>query len=75
MNRVPLGRDKESWVLTSEGTIVHNGNILYKLSEMPMEGDIVVNSFRYFIKLNFILHIVSQYFPIFSLVLNKLSFR
>ncbi|CAL1289669.1 unnamed protein product [Larinioides sclopetarius] len=52
LNRVPLGRDKESWVLTSEGTIVHNGDILYKLSEMPMEGDIVGVSYDH-VEINF----------------------
>ncbi|GFS85683.1 SPRY domain-containing protein 7 [Nephila pilipes] len=52
LNRVPLGRDKESWVLTSDGTIVHNGDVLYKLSEMPMEGDIVGVSYDH-VEINF----------------------
>lgn len=55
LNRVPLGQDAESWVLTSEGSVMHQGEVLHKLSEMPQEGDTVGVTFDH-IELNFYLN-------------------
>ncbi|RWS15255.1 alpha-1:2-mannosyltransferase ALG9-like protein [Dinothrombium tinctorium] len=41
LNRVPLGCDAESWVLRNDGTICHNNEILHRLKDLPMEGDII----------------------------------
>lgn len=42
VDSVPLGNDQQSWVLTSEGTTLHNGEVISKLTEKPSEGDILV---------------------------------
>lgn len=36
------GSDQESWVLTSHGTLRHNGTIIHSSLEVPSEGSIVV---------------------------------
>ena len=43
VDSVPLGSDQQSWVLTSEGTTVHNGEVISRLKEKPAEGDILVS--------------------------------
>lgn len=43
VDSVPLGRDPHSWVLTSEGTTIHNGEVITRLKEKPAEGDILVS--------------------------------
>ncbi|XP_037502309.1 SPRY domain-containing protein 7-like [Rhipicephalus sanguineus] len=42
LNRVPLGQDLESCVLTSEGTVVCNKELLHKLQQTVQEGDVIV---------------------------------
>lgn len=55
LNRVPLGRDRDSWVLCHDGNIVHNGEVMYRLSDMPMEGDIVGVTYDH-VEINFYLN-------------------
>lgn len=43
LDNVPLGTDQLSWVLTSEGNTLHNGDVISQLGKKPMEGDIVVS--------------------------------
>ncbi len=43
LDSVPLGNDQTSWVLTSEGTTVHNNEVISHLKEKPGEGDILVS--------------------------------
>ena len=43
VDTVPLGNDSHSWVFTSEGTTLHNGEVISRLKERPAEGDIVVS--------------------------------
>lgn len=43
VDTVPLGKDQQSWVLTSDGTTLHNGEVIAQLSKKPMEGDTVVS--------------------------------
>ena len=38
VDSVPLGTDTHSWVLTSEGTTVHNGDAITRISNKPVEG-------------------------------------
>ncbi|ESO88552.1 hypothetical protein LOTGIDRAFT_125726 [Lottia gigantea] len=45
VNKVPIGEDAESWVLRHTGELVHNKQVLNKLSPVPQEGDIVGLSF------------------------------
>ncbi len=42
VDSVPLGSDQQSWVLTSEGTTLHNGEVISRINEKPAEGDILV---------------------------------
>ncbi|XP_076312485.1 SPRY domain-containing protein 7-like isoform X4 [Tachypleus tridentatus] len=41
LNHVPLGQDSHSWVLTNEGTVAHEGEVLDKLPEVLQEGDVL----------------------------------
>ena len=50
LNKIPLGNNSESWVLRSDGTVAHNGNVRHRLGELPEEGDMIVS-----------LYIVSMY--------------
>ena len=43
VDTIPLGSDTHSWVLTSEGTTLHNGEVIATLKEKPSEGDILVS--------------------------------
>ena len=43
VDQVPLGGDTHSWVLTSEGTTIHNGEVIVKGKEKANEGDVVVS--------------------------------
>ena len=43
VDTVPLGMDQQSWVLTSDASTMHNGEVITKLSKKPMEGDILVS--------------------------------
>ena len=43
LDSVPLGSDQQSWVLTSDGTTLHNGEVISRLKEKPVEGDILVS--------------------------------
>ena len=40
---VPLGNDQHIWVLTSDGTTLHNGEVISRLKVKPEEGSIVVS--------------------------------
>ena len=40
---VPLGSDNKSWILTSDGTTIHNGQIVDRVKEKVSEGSIVVS--------------------------------
>ncbi len=51
----PLGRDANSWVITSENRIVTSGNAEYQLSEDIQEGDIIGFSYDH-VELNFFLN-------------------
>lgn len=42
VDSVPLGTDTHSWVLTSEGTTVHNGEAITRITNKPVEGDVLV---------------------------------
>ena len=42
VDSVPLGTDTHSWVLTSEGTTVHNGEAITRITSKPVEGDVLV---------------------------------
>ena len=44
VDSVPLGNDQQSWVLTSDGTTLHNGEIISRLKVKPEEGSIVVSA-------------------------------
>ena len=43
VDTVPLGNDQQSWVLTSDGTTLHNGEVISRLKVKPEEGSIVVS--------------------------------
>ena len=43
LNKIPLGNNPESWVLRSDGTVAHNGNVRHRLRELPEEGDMIVS--------------------------------
>ena len=43
VDTVPLGNDQHSWVLTSEGTTLHNGEVISRLKVKPEEGSVVVS--------------------------------
>lgn len=55
LDRAPLGRDVESWVLRSDGTLVHKDEVLHKLSDVPQEGDVIGVTFDH-VELNFYLN-------------------
>ncbi|UYV72685.1 SPRYD7 [Cordylochernes scorpioides] len=55
LNSVPLGKDGDSWVLRSDGVILHAGETVSKLSEVPAEGDILGVSYDH-VELNFYLN-------------------
>ena len=44
MNKLPLGDDKESWVLRQDGIINHDGNMKAKLTKEIEEGDVLVST-------------------------------
>ncbi len=67
VDSVPLGSDQQSWVLTSEGTTLHNGEVISRLSETLAEGDILV-CLCVCIKLSFIYCIAGNFLRVlFSL--------
>ena len=43
---MPLGNDQQSWVLTSDGTTLHNGEVISRPKVKPEEGSIVVSKVR-----------------------------
>ena len=45
VDTVPLGGDSNSWVLTSEGTCLHNGQVVSRVGQgqLATEGDIIVS--------------------------------
>ena len=48
VDKVPLGGDNHSWVLTSEGTTIHNAEVITTVKERLGEGDIVVSENLFF---------------------------
>ena len=42
LNKVPLGRDHESWVLRNDGSMCHNNEEKSKLTQQIEEGDVLV---------------------------------
>ena len=42
LDSLPLGNDQLSWVLTSDGTTLHNNEVISILKEKPTEEDILV---------------------------------
>ncbi|XP_065841114.1 SPRY domain-containing protein 7-like [Oscarella lobularis] len=71
---IPLGKDSQSWVLRSDGTVCHNDEVLHKIETLPGEGDIISCSYDH-VELNLFLNgkslqcpvtgIRGQIFPIF----------
>ena len=43
LNKIPLGSNTESWVLRSDGSVVHNGIVRHRIRELPEEGDMLVS--------------------------------
>ena len=43
LNTLPLGSKAESWVLRSDGSICHNGEVTHKIEGDIAEGDIIVS--------------------------------
>ncbi len=43
LHQVPLGNDKEAWVLRNDGTLWHNNTEKGHLPEVPQEGDVLVS--------------------------------
>lgn len=52
LDDVPLGKDTQSWVLTSDGAIVHNGAVVAQLPNKPLEGNVIGVSYDH-VELNF----------------------
>ena len=42
LSKVPLGSDTTSWVLRSDGSLMHNGIESDKISSLPAEGEYLV---------------------------------
>ncbi|XP_069103945.1 SPRY domain-containing protein 7-like [Argopecten irradians] len=55
MDTVPLGNNKESWVMRHDGVLYHNNEIKGKLPEIPQEGDILGLTYDH-VELNFFLN-------------------
>lgn len=43
LSKVPLGSDPDSWVLCSDGYLRHNKEELHHITQIPQEGDTIVN--------------------------------
>ena len=54
VDSVPLGNDQQSWVLTSDGTTLHNGEVISRLKVKPEEGSIVVSKVGSYVSLKYI---------------------
>ncbi|XP_078614581.1 SPRY domain-containing protein 7-like [Branchiostoma floridae x Branchiostoma japonicum] len=52
LNSVPLGMDKDSWVLRSDGTVFHDGEMIHKLTNYVEEGDVIGVTYDH-IEMNF----------------------
>ena len=44
LDNVPLGNDLQSWVLTSDGTTLHNNDVISRYKEKLTEGDVLVSN-------------------------------
>ena len=42
LSKLPLGSDATSWVLRSDGSLIHNGIAKDGISSMPAEGEYLV---------------------------------
>lgn len=51
----PLGKDSNSWVVTSDSQVVTGGRVEYELPEKVQEGDILGFSYDH-VELNFFLN-------------------
>lgn len=47
LNQLPLGNDGQSWVLRSDGSIIHNDVSVHQLKVIPEEGDIIACSYNH----------------------------
>ncbi|XP_076323939.1 SPRY domain-containing protein 7-like isoform X2 [Tachypleus tridentatus] len=63
LSHVPLGQDSQTWVLTSEGTITHKGEVLHKHVEIPQEGDVLGITYDH-VEMNFYINGNSVHSPI-----------
>ncbi|XP_003389614.1 PREDICTED: SPRY domain-containing protein 7-like [Amphimedon queenslandica] len=63
LDTVPLGTDTNSWVLTSEGTTVHNSQTISRGKQKPNEGDIIGISYDH-VEMNFFLNGKSMDLPV-----------
>ena len=54
LDSVPLGNDQHSWVLTSDGMTIHNGEVISRLKVKPEEGSVVVSLLGFYTPLSFI---------------------
>lgn len=43
MNTVPMGNDADSWVMCSDGYLRHNKEEMHRITQIPQEGDTIVN--------------------------------
>jgi hypothetical protein len=66
VDQVPLGGDAHSWVLTSDGSTVHNAEAITRLKERPSEGDVVSVSYDH-VELNFFLNGKSMQCPVMGI--------
>ncbi|XP_077514592.1 SPRY domain-containing protein 7 [Amblyomma americanum] len=63
LNRVPLGQDLESCVLTSDSTVVCNKEVLHKLQQTIQEGDVIGVTYDH-LELNFYLNGTDLHIPV-----------
>lgn len=63
LNRVPLGQDADSTVITSEGTVLRSKDVLHKVQQTIQEGDVIGVTFDH-IELNFYLNGTDMHIPV-----------
>nr|CAG4650527.1 EOG090X0EPP [Sida crystallina] len=47
LNVIPMGSDTETWVLCSDGSLRHNKEELYRIPQIPQEGDTIGVSYNH----------------------------
>ena len=70
LDTVPLGTDTNSWVLTSEGSTVHNSQTISRGKQKPNEGDIIVS----FVNIIYQATLYYQYFLSVYKILTNIVF-